>query len=154
MHVAVHEFGHSLGLGHSSVEDSIMFPWYHDNGYKPNKEMPEDDRMAIQQIYGTREKQWGVINTKPRQREHTTTTTTTTRTTTLRAFYPDRPKVTDRNDWQTRKRAQHEREQIEKERRLREQRDRELERERFLERERQRQAVSLITLYLHERCTS
>lgn len=51
MGVSVHEFGHSLGLGHSSVEDAIMFPWYH--GYQMFENLPKDDWLAIQQLYGT-----------------------------------------------------------------------------------------------------
>lgn len=61
MGVAVHEFGHSLGLGHSSVEDAIMFPWY--QGMQKTRDLPEDDRLAIQQIYG---KNSSVLTLKPK----------------------------------------------------------------------------------------
>lgn len=51
-HVAAHEFGHSLGLSHSDVEGSLMYPWYQgmQNGF--DYELPEDDRLGIQQLYG------------------------------------------------------------------------------------------------------
>ncbi|XP_068684571.1 uncharacterized protein [Montipora foliosa] len=48
--VAVHEFGHSLGLEHSNVRDSIMYPWY--KGYLPNIQLTNDDTMGIQALYG------------------------------------------------------------------------------------------------------
>ncbi|KAF5292712.1 hypothetical protein FQR65_LT11180 [Abscondita terminalis] len=59
-HVAAHEFGHSLGLSHSSVEGALMFPWYQgmQNGF--NYELPEDDRLGIQALYGSHHDQsWG-----------------------------------------------------------------------------------------------
>lgn len=50
--MAAHEFGHSLGLSHSSVQGALMYPWY--QGNKPNFELPEDDRLGIQNMYGKR----------------------------------------------------------------------------------------------------
>lgn len=48
--MAAHEFGHSLGLSHSSVKGALMFPWY--QGIQPNFVLPADDRNGIQQMYG------------------------------------------------------------------------------------------------------
>jgi hypothetical protein len=97
--VAVHEFGHSLGLGHSSVPGAVMFPWYH--GYRGDGDLPDDDRFAIQSIYGSRDglKQWGPNNGRERRpfynrpsTTHTPKITSTTKRYNLRPIYPDKPK--------------------------------------------------------------
>ncbi|XP_004509890.1 metalloendoproteinase 2-MMP-like [Cicer arietinum] len=49
--VAVHEIGHLLGLGHSSVEDAIMFPTISSRMKKVV--LAEDDVRGIQYLYGT-----------------------------------------------------------------------------------------------------
>ncbi|XP_038889498.1 metalloendoproteinase 2-MMP [Benincasa hispida] len=48
--VAVHEIGHLLGLGHSSVEESIMFPTITSRTRKVD--LAADDINGIQELYG------------------------------------------------------------------------------------------------------
>ncbi|XVF44099.1 hypothetical protein PTKIN_Ptkin02bG0093100 [Pterospermum kingtungense] len=49
--VAVHEIGHLLGLGHSSVEDAIMYPAISSGTKKV--ELASDDIQGIQLLYGS-----------------------------------------------------------------------------------------------------
>lgn len=69
-----------------------MFPWYH--GYRGDGDLPEDDKLAIQSIYGSRGdgKQWGPANKRPYATRTTSSTppTTTTRRSTTRRKHADR----------------------------------------------------------------
>ncbi|KAK6633344.1 hypothetical protein RUM44_003946 [Polyplax serrata] len=52
--VAVHEFGHSLGLAHSDAKKSIMAPIY--TGNWKHIQLGEDDIKGIQRLYGKKPK--------------------------------------------------------------------------------------------------
>lgn len=76
-----------------------MFPWYH--GYRGDGDLPEDDRLAIHSIYGSRDglKQWGPNNRRPYYTRRATTTVATTTTprytkpryTTRRSYHEEKP---------------------------------------------------------------
>ncbi|WAQ94501.1 MMP10-like protein, partial [Mya arenaria] len=47
--VAAHEFGHTLGISHSNIKESLMAPYYR---YSDNLQLHSDDISAIQSLYG------------------------------------------------------------------------------------------------------
>ena len=53
--VAAHEFGHSLGLAHSTVSGALMYPYY--GG--PHRYLAQDDIDGIQALYGVL--QWHTV---------------------------------------------------------------------------------------------
>ncbi|XP_050705035.1 matrix metalloproteinase-2-like [Eriocheir sinensis] len=68
--VAVHELGHSLGLSHSPVGGSIMYPYY--MGFNPSFALDYDDVMAMWELYIKRK-----LDGDDEYFNTTTTTTTT-----------------------------------------------------------------------------
>ncbi|XP_002164594.2 matrilysin isoform X1 [Hydra vulgaris] len=50
LEIAVHEIGHAIGIQHSSIRGTIMFPTYF--GYRSNLQLHDDDIKAVQALYG------------------------------------------------------------------------------------------------------
>lgn len=87
----LHELGHSLGLGHSSTTESIMYPWYSAKRTfnRSDKELFDDDKWGIEQLYGRKDggKSWGPITPARKTTRKITTTTPRPR------VYPTPPNV-------------------------------------------------------------
>jgi Matrixin len=75
----LHELGHSIGLGHSSTQESIMYPWYSSKRTfdRATKELFDDDIWGIEQLYGPKDgkKRYGPISSDKTTRRVTTRTT-------------------------------------------------------------------------------
>ncbi|KAF2705417.1 hypothetical protein K504DRAFT_537468 [Pleomassaria siparia CBS 279.74] len=82
---AVHEIGHSLGLSHSKVENSIMWPYY-EGIIRP---MHPDDQAAVHTIYGWKNPRWKSIdaNAGTKAIVHVSSSTTSTSSSAIDGLY-------------------------------------------------------------------
>lgn len=57
-YTALHEVGHALGLSHSKVEDSVMWPYF-EGIIRP---LHPDDKAAVHSLYGWKDPRWSRID--------------------------------------------------------------------------------------------
>jgi hypothetical protein len=70
-----------LGLSHSSVEGSLMFPWY--SNVPQDFSLPEDDRIAVQHLYGPPQEEEGAAHPPHLPHKETLSSTLPSHPTTL-----------------------------------------------------------------------
>jgi hypothetical protein len=83
--VILHELGHTFGLGHSSVKEAVMAPFYHGAS-----KLHEDDRNGIGDLYGLKSKYGPINNNITTTTKPITITKLTTRPTTKPTTRPTR----------------------------------------------------------------
>lgn len=66
--VAVHELGHALGLSHSPVRQSIMFPYYKGPEDPDTFSLGYDDILAMYELYSKSVNVSGILALPTRQR--------------------------------------------------------------------------------------
>ncbi|KAJ8981662.1 hypothetical protein NQ317_017282, partial [Molorchus minor] len=82
--VALHELGHSLGLGHSPVPTAVMFPYYKDYDPSSAYQLDYDDILGMYNLYISkvlRDDRRPYVPDDDYERTGITTSTTTARTT-------------------------------------------------------------------------